>query len=326
MIEKMEKIEISHKTIIFTIFFLIFLWFLFQVREIILIIFVAFVMMAALNPIVDRMEKLQIPRPLAILIIYLAIIGVFSGLVALIIPILVQQTSLLLANLPNIIEKLSFFNFQLDLNNYSSQIAKIPGNVFRILAVTFSNFLKFFTFLVITFYLLLERKNLNKHLKFLFAKGGEKKAEDFIKKLEKQIGGWVRGELILMFIVGFLSYLGLLLLDLEFALPLAVLAGFLEIIPNIGPTVSMVPAVIVGLSVSPIMGLTVVVLYFLIQQLENNLIVPKVMQKSVGLHPLVTLIVLMVGLKLGGAFAMILSIPIFLSLKTILKEVFHQHF
>jgi len=114
----------------------------------------------------------------------------------------------------------------------------------------------------------------------------------------------------------------LLFLGLEFAMPLAVLAGVFEIIPNIGPTLSMVPAVIVGLSISPVMGLTVVALYFLIQQLENNLIVPKVMQKSIGLNPLVTLVVLMVGFNLAGVVGMFLAIPIFLALYIIVKEAY----
>jgi len=318
----MDKIEISHKTIIFTVFFLISLWFLYQIKDIILLLFLSFVMMSALNPVVDKMEKIRIPRPLAVLIIYVLIFGLLAGLIAALVPILINQTYLFLQTLPVLIEKLDFWGIKINISDYSNQLAQVPGNVFKIIAVTFSNILRLFTFLVITFYLLMERKNMKNYLHFLFRKDGEERAEKFLNRMERKIGGWVRGELVLMFLVGLLSYFGLLFLGLEFAMPLAVLAGVFEIIPNIGPTLSMVPAVIVGLSISPVMGLTVVALYFLIQQLENNLIVPKVMQKSIGLNPLVTLVVLMVGFNLAGVVGMFLAIPIFLALYIIVKEAY----
>lgn len=322
----MEKIEISHRTIIFTIFFLIFICFLYQIRQVILLLFVSFITMAALNPLINKMEKFKIPRPVTILLIYFLFFGSLIGLIASFVPVLISQTALLLENLPQLIEKLNFLNVQISPSDYSDHLARIPGNAFKIIASTFSNLIGLFTFAVITFYLLMERKNMKGYLHVLFRRDGEKMAGEFIDKLEKKIGGWVRGELILMFLVGLMSYTGLLFLDLEFALPLAVLAGFLELVPNIGPTIAMIPAVIVGLAVSPVMGLTVAALYFLIQQLENNLIVPKVMQKSVGLNPLVTLVVLMIGLRLGGALGILLAVPIFLALKIIIETLYRYHY
>ncbi len=318
----MEKIEISHKTIIFTVFFLIFLWFLYQIREIILIVFISFIAMTALNPVINKLEKIKIPRSLAILIVYLLLFGILAGLVALIIPILVSQTASLLGVMSNLIERLNFAGFQLNIQDYSEQLARVPGNLFKIIASTFSNLLKFFTFMVITFYLLIERVKMKEYLHVLFRQDGEQQAEDMLNKLETKIGSWIRGQAILMIIVGVLSYLGLLLLDIDFALPLAVIAGFLEIVPNLGPTLAMVPAAIVGLSMSPVMGLTVVVLYFLIQQLENNFIVPKVMEKSIGINPLISLLVLITGLKIGGPLGMFLAIPVFLTLQVLIKEFY----
>jgi len=177
-------------------------------------------------------------------------------------------------------------------------------------------------FLVINFYLLMERKNLEKHLHFLFATGGEKKAEELILALEEKLGGWVRGELFLMFAVGLMSYSGLRLLDVDYALPLALIAGVLELIPNIGPTLAMVPAAIVGFASSSIIGLAVVALYFLIQQLENNFIVPLVMRRALGLHPLITLLALMIGLKIGGVGGTLLAIPVVLFIKVIIEELY----
>ncbi|MBI3289893.1 AI-2E family transporter, partial [Candidatus Microgenomates bacterium] len=115
---------------------------------------------------------------------------------------------------------------------------------------------------------------------------------------------------------------GLRLLGIHFALPLAILAGLLEVVPTVGPLVSAVPAIIVGFTISPIMGISVAALYFLIQQLENSFIVPKVMQKSIGVAPIVTLVVLGVGVEIGGITGAILAMPVFLVVQIALAEFF----
>jgi len=123
-----------------------------------------------------------------------------------------------------------------------------------------------------------------------------------------------------MLFVGILSYVGLLFLGIDYAVPLAFLAGILEIVPNIGPTLSAVPAILVALGSSPILALAVGALYFAIQQIENNFLVPKVMSKAVGLSPLVVIIALLVGLKLAGIAGAILAIPTVLLLEIIASD------
>jgi len=100
------------------------------------------------------------------------------------------------------------------------------------------------------------------------------------------------------------------------------LAGVLEIIPNIGPTLSAIPAILAGLAVSPLMGLAVAALYFLVQQLENNIIVPQVMKRGAGVNPLLTVLGLIAGFKLGGTLGAVLAVPFIILMETILKEVF----
>jgi predicted PurR-regulated permease PerM len=119
-----------------------------------------------------------------------------------------------------------------------------------------------------------------------------------------------------------MTYFGLRILGIEFALPLALLAGVLEIIPNIGPILSSIPAIVAGLAFSPLMGLAVAALYFLIQQLENTLIVPKVMEKTAGVNPLVTILSLAIGFKLGGIVGAILAVPVVLLIQVVSSEVF----
>lgn len=318
-----KKVEISHRTIIFTVFFLILLWFLYQIRQILIALFVSVVLMAALNPLIDRLERLKFPRVLAILLIYIFIFSIFGVILAGVIPPLVDQTSTLISRLPEYAQTLGLP--ELDQNVIASQIKQLgslPANILKITVSVFSNLVAVFTLMVITFYLLLERKNLDRYLLVLFGPDKEERAQNFVDEVERRLGGWVRAQATLMVIIGVMSYLGLRLLGIDFALPLALLAGVLEIIPNIGPTISAIPAVLAGLAISPMMAMAVAALYFLIQQVENAVIVPKVMQRETGVNPLITIISLIIGFKLAGVVGAVLAIPIVLLIQIVASEIF----
>ncbi len=128
----------------------------------------------------------------------------------------------------------------------------------------------------------------------------------------------------LMFIVGLLSFIGFSLVGIKYALPLAVLAGLLEIVPNLGPTIAAVPTILIGLSQSYFMGLVALAITFLVQQLENNVIVPMIMKKATGLNPIFILIALIIGGRIGGVLGLILALPATLILETLLIEVIKE--
>ena len=318
----LQKIEISHRTIIFTVLFLLGLLALYQIRQLILVIFVSIILMSALNPAVDRLERFRLPRWLAILFLYILIFSGFGLILGILTPPLVDQTSSLINRIPTYLR--DFKVPVVDPNMLASQISQLgflPANILKFTLGLFSNIIGIFFLAIVTFYLLLEHKKLNRYLLVLFSEGGEKRAEDFVNKVEKSLGDWVRGELVLMTIIGVMTYIGLTLLGIEFALPLAILAGILEIVPGIGPVISAVPGILLGLTISPVMGLAVAALYFLIQQLENSLIAPKVIQRAVGVNPLVTILSLAIGFKLGGVIGAILAVPIFLVLQAIISQI-----
>ena len=318
-----RKIEISYRTIVFTAFFLILLWLLFQIRQILIGLFIAVVLMAAINPVIDRMERFKIPRLLGILLIYVLIFVLFGVIVGGVVPPLIDQTRTLVIRLPEYIEGISVPIFGQRLIDFQfSQLGSLPTNLVKISFSIFSNFLSGLLILVITLYLLLERKNLNRYLHVLFGGDGEVKAEKLIKEIESQLGGWVRAEMTLMVIIAAMTYVGLRLLGIDFALPLALLAGLLEVFPNFGPALSSIPAILAGLAVSPIMALAVAALYFLIQQIENIFVVPQVMSREAGVNPLVTIVALAVGFSLAGIIGAVLAVPVVLMAKVIASEVF----
>lgn len=325
-----KTIEISHRTVIFTVLFLGAVWLLIQISSIILGLFVSVLLMTALNPLVDRLNRFGLPRALGILLVYLVLIAAIVAGLSAVIPPLIDQTARLAERLPTILDQtvdwlktLGVTNIDEEtLSSQVSQLGTIPANILLFLVAFLSNILNVFTILVITFYLLLERANLEKYLLVVFGEGQEPEAKRFIDQLESRLGGWVRGELILMTIIGVVTYIGLSALGIPYALPLAILAGILEILPNIGPLLSSVPAIIVALTMSPVMAVATAALYFIIQQLENILIAPKVMQKAAGVNPLVTIVSLAVGFKLAGVVGAILAVPVVIVLHVVATEIF----
>ncbi len=319
-----EKIEVSHRTIVFTVLFILGLWFLWSIKGIILQFLVAVVLMTAFNPVVNRLEKIRLgkhnlPRTAAVVLILLLILGVLGLVVSLVAQPLVAQTTSLVNQLPLILDQLAGRGIDQEmLTRQISQLYALPGDVFKLIGGLFSNILGIFTTLVMALYLLLEREKLHVYLAELVGNQElEKRIEEFIDSLEVTLGGWVRAELLLMLIVGTMTYVGLTLLKVPFAVSLAVIAGLLEIVPNLGPTFSAVPALIVGLAISPLVALGVVTLYVLVQLIENHLIVPQVMSKTVGVNPLITIIALLIGFNLAGVSGAVLAVPMVLIIKSV---------
>ena len=313
-----RKIEISHRTIIFVVLLLAGLWLLFQVIDVIFVVFVAFIIMSALKPLVDRLQKLKISRGLGILLVYLVIWGLIGGILTLIIRPLFDQTSHLIALLPAALSRISLFsdNQQIITDQFLNRVGTIPAGLVKFVVGIFGNLLSVFTTLVISFYMLLEHKNLDEVLGSVFGHEHQEKVSKIIQTIESRLGNWVRGEMILMFSIGIMTYVGLSILGVEIALPLAIIAGLLEVIPNIGPVVSAVPAILVALTIHPLTAAFTALMYLLVQLLENNLLVPNVMRKAVGVNPLVSILGLLVGFKLAGAAGAVLAIPLVIVIET----------
>jgi len=252
---------------------------------------------------------------------YILVFGVFGISLVGTIPSLVVQFVHLTQAFPSFISRVIPY-WNVDMNAFSQQIAPLSQNLVKLTVGIFSNIITIVTVLVFTFYLLLERKNGEQLFASFVSEEMAKRVGRVVKNIEQRLGSWVQGQLFLMLIIGVVSYIGLLLLKIDFALPLAILAGLLEIVPTIGPIISAIPAVIIGLSMTPVTALLVALLFFLIHQSENTLVVPFVMKKSVGLPPLLTIIALMIGGKLAGIAGVVLAVPVVL----IIQEILHEYF
>lgn len=317
-----QKIDISHKTVIFIAAFIVAVWVTYLIRDLLLLLFVAVILMSALSPLVSFFTKLKLPKTLSIAITYIIIIAALAGLFAIVLPPLVEESSRLIVSLPPVLAQI--FNITgIDKSVLQSQLTTLSKNLFSITLAIFDNLLTLIFLLVLTFYLLLERDSLEDRLASFFLRREERIRKSVIQ-IEEKLGAWLRGQLLLSLIIGFLSYIGLTVLNIPYALPLAVVAALLEVVPVIGPIISAIPPILIALTISPILGLGVTAMYFVIQQLENHLIVPQVMKRAVGLNPLVVILAIAVGSRLLGFAGALLAVPIAVVLQIIVTEIIEE--
>lgn len=314
-----HKVDISHKTIIFITLFILSLWIIYLIRDLLIILFVAIIFVSALSPSVNFFVRLKLPKVLSIAMTYVIIISVLTGFLIIIIPPLVEQSNRLIATSPPLITQ--FFSvINIDKSLLSSELTALSKNLFSITLSLFDNLLAIVFLLVITFYMLLEKNNLESRIASLF-KNREEQVKRSIVKIEEKLGAWLQGQLILSLLVGILAYIGLTILNIPYALPLALIAGVMEVVPVIGPIISAIPAIFIALTISPLLSVIVAATYLIIQQLENSLIVPQVMKRAVGLNPLIVILAIAIGSRLLGISGALLAVPIAVVFQIIAAEI-----
>ncbi len=333
------KLDITYSSIFRVLGVILGLLFLYIIRDIIALVIVSLFLAAAIMPWVNWFHKHNIPRALAVLIIYLIVFAGVSFIFFLIIPPLAQQISMLANSFPQYFQKLilgveEIEKFSRDASqavnteNLVSYVQGVLGNaakgVFSVISSFFGSMVFLVATLVLTFYMVLNEELLVRSAKLITPAKHRKYVGDFIKRSQKKLGDWLRGQLFLMLAIAVFTYIGLLILGIKFALVLALIAGLLELIPYAGPILSAIPAIILALNISPIKAVLVIVLYFIIQQAENHILVPKVMEKAVGLNPIITIIAILIGAKLFGIMGAILAVPV-ATLVNMFLEDFKDH-
>lgn len=315
-----RKIEISTKTVGWTILVVMSLFFVFRVFEVVVILFLAFLFSSALSPIVRVIERLRVPRALSIVIIFVLLLLILFLAGALFIPPLTMQLIKFFEKLPVLLSATYPFS-DMDISSFSPQFTALGQNIFKITASFFSDVFSLVSVFVLTFYMLYERKNIDKTLKMYLGEEKGMRISQLARRVEGGLGAWARGQAVLCLIIGTATYIGLRFLGIDYALPLAIIAGLLEMVPVIGPIISAVPATLVAFTRSFDLAFLTILLYLVIQQSENHLIVPFVMKKAVGMSPLLTIIAIMVGGNLAGVAGMLLAVPLIVVVNVVIREM-----
>ena len=289
-------------------------WLVFEVREVLVALFVSFILTAAISPYADYLKRRNFPNSISVIIPFLAALAMLVLILVSLLPFFIAQVQLFLALLPTYLnQEITFLGVKLNSSEISriatGELGNLGGNALAFTSRIFGGVITAVSILAVSFYLLLYRETVTNSFVNLFPKASQSKVFKTVKQVEDKLGSWLRGQILLSAIIGILTWVVLTVLGVSFALPLAVIAGVLEIVPTIGPILSAIPAIIVAFNISPLLGALVAISYFFIQLFENNFLVPRIMQRAVGLNPIVIIISIIVGGKLLGIAGALLAIP-----------------
>jgi len=321
--------EISIVSVIKILLLLLGVWLLYLVRDILLIILISAIIVVALEPFVERLAKQGIPRVLSVIVMYIALLVFLGFFIYFIIRPVAGQIKELPLNFPYYTSKLSEINLG-DLpsslgnvfDGFASKISATAGGLLNAIVSIFGGVVSTVTVFALTFYFLVEEEGIRKSIVSIIPIAHKERFYSIVKKLGAKLGDWMRGQFLLMLIVGTVDGIALWILGIEFALTLGVLSGLLEVIPMIGPILAAVAAVFVAFvsGVAPWKILIIVVIYILVQQLENQVLIPKIMQKAIGLSPVVVIIAILIGAKLLGLGGAVLAVPVAAAIQVLLSE------
>ena len=305
------------------------MWGLYLVRSQILLIYVSALFATGLAPLVRMIErqrvlrigKHRLPRGAAILVIYATVIGLLAALASAVVPPLVDQGRQLWTDLPERLDLLqqklvewgvipvgtSFAELlkQAPISGSTDAVTTVLVAIWGIVGGVFG----VVTILLLTFYLLVDSEQLFNLFVRLFPRSQRRRVASVAEQVAVKISAWLGGQILLGFIIGITSAVGLALLGVPYFFVLAVIAGVGEMIPMVGPILSAVPAVAVAFTVSPSLALAVALFCWVEQIVENNLLVPKVMSQQVGLSAITVIVALIIGSSLLGLPGALLAVP-----------------
>lgn len=335
-----QQIEITTGTIARTIAIVLGLWFLYLVRDVVALFFLSVILTATLDPAIDWMSKRKISRSFGVILIYAALFLFIGLFVSFATPPLFSQFKSFAQNIPAYSE--SFANTFAGIEKYAMSygisfdshtfLQNITGNLFQSSSQFFGATVGVFTFfisllviLALTFYMSVKEDGMNKFLVSITPEVHHGYVISVANRIKAKIGKWLGGQILLMLIIFVLDFIVLSVFNIPYALALALLAGLLEIVPYLGPIISASLASLVGFFISPVTGLIVLGLLTVIQQIESHIIVPQIMKKAVGLNPVVVILALLIGAKLGGTLGAILSVPIATSIGVIIGDLVEKN-
>lgn len=293
-----------------------------------------------LNPVVIWLQQRRIKRIYSVFIIYLVFFGLLTALFASFIPLAAEEFSNLGETIPQYTQQVQglldrFYSaadrlylpesvrhaLEDSLDNLENRLGEQLARIPEITIDAARGMFNFVLVLMMTFYFLKDFSLVRDSIYMMIPRKNRSQARKILHEIDYSLGKYIRGQLILALIVAIATYLSLLLLGVDFALILAILAGVTNVIPYFGPFIGAVPAVLVALLQSPALAVKTVLAFVIIQQAESHLLVPQVLGKSMGLHPLVVIVVLLIGGQLLGIWGMMLAVPFVAVCRIIIRNL-----
>lgn len=320
---------------------LIALWTLYLVRGPVLLLYVCGLFAAGLTPLVRWIErqrfltvgKRRMPRPLAILLIYGTVIGTITGIGFAVIPQMVEQSQQFVKELPDLLDRgqqqLAKWGVISSDTSFKELLAQSPiggGDAVTMVLSTVWGFIGglfgMITILLLTFYMLVESRAIFDFFVRLFPRARRRQVAEVSELVTMKVSAWLGGQIFLGFVIGGTTAIGLGLMGVPYFFVLALIAGIGEMIPMVGPLISAVPAILVAFTVSPGLALGVAVFFLVQQQIENAVLVPKLMGETVGLNAVTVISALVIGSELLGFSGALLAVPTAAIIQVLVEELY----
>jgi Predicted permease len=329
MTTKEKTMEISWMSFWRLLVLVIVLILLFYLRSVLVMLFVAIIIAAALTPLVDWFEKKRLPRFVGAFIIYLGILLLLAVILYFAFPIVYEQILNLGNLLPGFSEKFlgSATTSQLGekildfLSTYQGSLLQDAGRFFGILFNLGGGIVAVLTVFLISFYLLLKKDGVAEFLKFVLPVSIETTVLKIWYRSKLRLGKWLRVQLLLSTFIGVLDLAALLLLGVKYAFILALFGAFCELVPVVGPILAGIVATLVALTQSVPLAIWTALAFILIQRIENDLVIPLTMKKAIGFNPVIVILGLLIGAKLGGVIGVLISLPTIIVIEETIREV-----
>lgn len=315
-----KTLDISWGTILKIVLTFLCFYLLFLVRDILILIIFAIIISILFNPAIDFLQKRRIPRVLSVSLVYVFIFGFLGLFIYLIVPVFIFEIQQFTQFFPQYFEKMAspmkdlgvaaFENFEIFLDSLGNWLVKASSNIFSALFAVFGGIFSTITIFTIAFFLSLEEKGLERIIGLLSPKRYEAYILDIWQRAQNKVAGWFGSRILACFFVGLATFIACKILAIKYALSFAFLAGVLNIIPIIGPLVTGIVILLFTVLDSLSKAILILIIFFLIQQLEGSILTPILTKKFVGLPPVLVLIALMIGGKLWGILGAILVIPL----------------
>lgn len=310
-------------------------------------VILAFIAYYLLNPIVDLLEKLKINRIWGVIILILGISGALTGIILLTAPAIEAQIKDLVQSFPNYLKQLgdnmtnwvqnSFLGPYYDegYNWVMERLGELPeligsyiSNGFQgvqsIASTITSTIVSIVTFPFILFFLLKDGKRFQQFTVKLFPPKFRDDTKQILTNIDTQVGSYIQGQIIVASVIGILLFIGYLIIGLDYAFVLAIVAAVTSVVPYLGPTIAIIPAAIIAIVTSPFMLLKLAIVWIAVQFLEGNFVSPNIMGKTMKIHPLTIILVLLIAGNLFGVIGVILGIPGYAIVKVIGSYIFYK--
>lgn len=310
-------------------------------------VILAFVFYYLLNPIVDWMERHKIKRIWSVIILFVAIIGILIGAVALAFPPIQEQVTSLVNNFPTYVDTIGttviswvdgtpLENSASDLvewlNSWVSNIPSIAVDYFdtavngltNIFSTVSNVLVVIVTFPIIAFFLLKDDEKFFSYVMKIIPPKFRKDTKNIFATINEQVGSYIKGQLMISLSLGIMMFIGFSIIGLDYAGVLAIVATFTSIIPYVGAALAMIPAIIIALTTSWVMVLKLIIVWVVVQFVDGNLVEPNIMGKNLNVHPLTIIIVLLVLGDLLGFVGLVLGVPIYAISRVLATFVFRK--